>query len=203
MYKVKGIYDGSDFKLQQPTPVNESYEVIITFFEPLNVSLSPYNEDWISQFQTTKDSIANILGDNIADIYHIGSTSIKGVIAKPIIDVAVAVKNMQLLNVIGMEIAEYYYCGEREPGRYLFVKQQSNSASNTHHIHCFLENDKKLKNMVLFSRYLNEFPEYAKRYSDLKLELTAKHPDDRFSYSAGKGKFIEMVIDLATNRYAR
>lgn len=202
MYKIKGIYDGTNFKFQQPIPVDESYEVIVTFFEPLKVSFSPYNKDWVNQFQTTKESIAAILGDNIAGIYHVGSTSIKGIIAKPVIDVAVAVKDMQLLNVIGMEIGGYDYCGERESGRYLFVKRQNNNESNTHHIHCFLENNQKLKSMISFSRYLNEFPEYAKRYNDLKMELISKYSNDRFSYSAGKGKFIEMVIDLAANRYS-
>ena len=203
MYKMRGMYDGADFKFTQPIPVKESYEVHVTFFEPLKIALLPHDEDWATQFEIIKKELNKILGDNVFEIYHIGSTSIKGVLSKPILDVAVVVNNIQKLNVIGMDIAGYVYCGEREPGRYLLAKRQQCGSISMQHIHCYEKGHEKLNSMVLFCKYLNEYPEYAKKYNDVKLELLSKYTDDRWSYSAGKSEFIKMVITLAEARYGR
>jgi uncharacterized protein with HEPN domain len=50
---------------------------------------------------------------------------------------------------------------------------------------------------VLFCRYLNENPEYAKQYNDLKIELALKYPDDRLAYTEAKDDFIRNIIALA------
>ena len=169
--------------------------------ERYKVLLSSHDEDWIKQFQITKHELIQILGNNIIAVHHVGSTAIKGIVAKPILDVAVVVKNFQSLNIVGMEAAGYDYSGEREvPGRHLFVKRRDGNIS-THHIHCYLENNENLKSVLLFCRYLNEYPEYAKRYNDLKIELAAKYPDDRNVYSEGKAEFINKIVDLAENKY--
>jgi GrpB-like predicted nucleotidyltransferase (UPF0157 family) len=59
------------------------------------VLLKPYNKGWNKSFVSEKNKLQNILGNLIADIQHIGSTSIKGMKAKPIIDIAVGVKSMR------------------------------------------------------------------------------------------------------------
>lgn len=201
MYKVQAAYDGANFKLTQPAPVKEAYEVVITFFEPLKVSLLPHDENWAHQFEVIKKELNEILGHNICQVHHIGSTAIKNILSKPILDVALIVKDVQLLNIVGMEMAGYMYCGERAPGRYLFVRHRQQGSIAIQHIHCYQKNGEELPPTVLFCKYLNQYPEYAKQYNDLKLELLSKHSNDRWLYSSGKSEFVLMVINLARDEY--
>jgi len=197
MYKIQAIYDGADFKPQQPIIIDEEYEVIITFFEPIKVSLLPHDEDWANQFDAVKQELIDILGANILQIHHIGSTAIKNILAKPILDVAVIVNDIQRLNVVGMDIAGYSYHGERTPGRYLFARHQQLGSIAIQHIHCYQKNyDEPLPPTILFCKFLNEHPEYAKQYNDLKLDLLAKHDNNRWRYSSGKSEFVQMILDL-------
>ena len=169
--------------------------------ERYKVSLSPHDEDWVREFQITKDELAAIHGDNIIATHHVGSTAIKGIVAKPILDVAMVVKSVGALNITGMEAAGYEYRGEQGvPGRHLFVKRRDGLFS-THHIHCYPENHDNFISVLLFCKYLNEYPEYAKQYSDLKVELAAKYADDRETYSDGKQAFIKKIINLAHHHF--
>ena len=197
MHTIQAAYDGVGFEPTQPIPVEEAYEVFITFFEPLKVTLLPHDADWANQYGVIEEELTEILGDNIDQIHHIGSTAIKGILSKPILDVAVIVKDIQLLNVVGMDRAGYVYCGERTPGRYLFVRHKQHGSLSIQHIHCYQKNNDEEPPTVLFCRYLNEYPEYAKQYNDLKLSLLSKYADNRWRYSAGKSEFIRMVIALA------
>ena len=201
MYKIKAMYDGTKFLPSQPILVEEAYEVLISFFEPMKVLLLPHDEEWIKIYDLISRELNMILGNSVLEMYHIGSTAIKNILSKPVLDIAVVVNDFQLLNVIGMDKAGYDYCGEREPGRYLFVKQRQYGGIAIQHIHCYQKDNDNLRAMVLFCKYLNEHPEYAKQYNDLKLELTKNYPNDRWLYSSGKSNFIKMIINLAMDKY--
>jgi len=162
--------------------------------EVSKVVLLPHDEDWSNQFKIKKEELIKILGDNIVEIHHIGSTAIKGIVAKPILDIAIVVKDICSL-MKEMEAVGYELVMQREPGRYCFSKLNNNDI-DTHHVHCFLENHEKFRIMVLFCKFLNENTEYAKKYNDLKIELAKKYPDDRNLYGEGKSEFINMIINL-------
>lgn len=60
------------------------------------VKLDNYNPDWVLAYEKEKAEIENVISGYITDIQHIGSTSVEGLIAKPIIDIAVGVDSLQL-----------------------------------------------------------------------------------------------------------
>jgi len=160
------------------------------------VVLVPHDENWVIEYQYTQNELQAILGENVIEICHVGSTAIKGIYAKPILDVAVIVKSMKEFNFTGMKEADYVYCGYRcDTGKHLFVRQ-TNENIETHHIACYLKDNANYKSTVLFCEYLNKNPEYAKEYSDLKIELALKYSDDRFEYSKEKSEFIEKILSL-------
>ena len=66
-----------------------------------HVSLSPHRDEWDVEFGITKDEMFSILSGNVVSVHHIGSTAIKGILAKPILDVAVVIKSAELLNIAG------------------------------------------------------------------------------------------------------
>jgi len=161
------------------------------------ISLSPHDSSWAQQFAATKEELLSIHSDNASAVYHVGSTAVKGIAAKPILDVALVVRDIQALNIAGMERAGYEFCGERGvPGRFLFVKRRDGHIS-THHIHCYTKDHEDLRAVLLFCQYLNDHPAYAKQYNDLKTELAAMYPDDRLAYTDGKTAFISMIAALS------
>jgi len=160
------------------------------------VLLVPHDDNWAIEYQITQNELREILGDNIIEICHVGSTAIKGIVAKPILDIAVVVKSIEAINFAGMESVGYEYVGNRfDTGKYLFVRRNDNLS--THHIGCYLEDNDDYNSTVVFCKYLNEHPESAKQYNDLKIELAAQYPDDRLAYTDAKSEFIEMIVELS------
>jgi len=142
------------------------------------VILVEYNDNWKNEFIEIKSNLLKILGNNVIEIHHIGSTAIKGIVAKPIMDINVIIQSKELLNIKGMEEAGYLYKGDYETFGQLFEYGVKDNIV-TQHVKCYLENNKNHNDVVLFCEFLNKNSEYAKQYNDLKIELAMKYPDNR------------------------
>lgn len=167
------------------------------------VKLLPHEEAWNDEFLITKFEIARIWGENVLEIEHVGSTAIRSICAKPIIDVAVVVKSFQNMDVDAMEAAGYRYMGARNVNadRYLFAKYREGSGELvTHHIHVYEPGNQDYINLVGFRDYLNSYPEAAEEYSAIKAKAADENPEDRFAYSDAKRNFIEGIISLIKKR---
>jgi len=175
--------------------------------ERYKVRLLPHCDEWKDEFEIVKKQLKEILGDNVIDIQHIGSTAINGIYAKPILDIAVVLKSFENMNVDGMKKEGYDYCGPQneEKDRYLFVLRGEGQIS-LQHIHCYEPNNLDFYYVTHFRDYLNSHEKYAKEYSDLKISLAKQYPDDRFTYTEKKESFIRMIYnkidtEIQTNRF--
>lgn len=160
------------------------------------VKLSPYTEEWKLLFEKEKANLQTVVGSYILDVQHVGSTSIPGMLAKPIIDIAIAVANFEEAKVcIGpIETLGYEYKGEFGiPHRHYFVKGDP----RIFHIHMSEITDLQWQNLLLFRDYLCQHPDVANEYAELKMQLASKYPQDRSAYLDGKASFIASVIQLA------
>jgi Uncharacterized conserved protein len=161
------------------------------------VQLTPYDKEWATLFLDTKYEVQQILGSNVIDIQHIGSTSIKSIVAKPILDVAVIVYDLDKINFEGMKNNGYVFGGEAGvTGRSFFAKYRDGDIS-THHIHCYEKDNQNLLANIAFRDYLIAHPDYAKQYSDLKMQLAKRYKSDRVTYTNEKTEFIKIVLQLA------
>lgn len=158
------------------------------------VKLLPHDPLWAEEFNKTKALIQALWKDNVVEIQHFGSTAIRGIAAKPILDVAAVLKSFAGMDIEAMERAGYEYGGLREPDndRHFFMLRGENGIS-LHHIHCYEPDNVDFKRCVGFRDYLNAHPEEAETYSELKAELARRYPEDRFAYSDGKIEFIQSV----------
>ena len=77
------------------------------------VVVVPYDEKWESAFEEIKNEIEGVIGDKILGIEHIGSTSVKGLSAKPCIDIDVIIKDYSALNAVvdGLRAIGYIHEG--------------------------------------------------------------------------------------------
>lgn len=166
------------------------------------VELENYNEKWKKEYEKERDLLKNVLGDRIIEIEHVGSTSIVGLKAKPVIDILIAINSLEEIEQIEQLLIEYDYSNRGHQGvedRYFFAKGPEDARS--HYIHFVEKDNNTYINLLWFKKYLLKHPEYIEKYCELKQELAEKYSEDRKKYTAGKSNFITEVISLAKKEF--
>ncbi|MFG6117146.1 GrpB family protein [Halobacillus sp. MO56] len=155
------------------------------------VEVVDYNKRWPEEFKKEAESLQDIMGSMLMYIHHIGSTSVAGLSAKPVIDIMPVVKKIEQVDQFNeaMEAIGYEAKGELGiPGRRYFRK---GGDDRTHHVHVFQEGSPDIERHLAFRDYLRVHPEEAKAYGQLKTELARKFPNDIEAYMDGKDPFIK------------
>lgn len=164
------------------------------------IEVVDYDPQWSREFKKESKKIKSILGKNCIGIYHIGSTAVKGLKAKPIIDMMPVVKDISLVDEHNKELEELgYECmGEYGiPGRRFFMKGGDN---RTHHLHVFEKtNQTEIERHLAVCGYLSSHSDVAKEYSELKATLAGKFTYDNDGYCNGKDAFVKNLEKKALN----
>lgn len=154
---------------------------------------SNYDPDWVIKFESIKSFLFEVFGNKALSIEHVGSTSIPGMKAKPIIDVLISIKDIKDLSQetlkmvnVGYEWGENYIA----PDTLIFFKLGPDG-EKVENIHVCLENAPKTKQFLIMRDFFRTFPEKAKAYSDLKEANVQKYPEDYPSYRAAKKPFLD------------
>jgi GrpB-like predicted nucleotidyltransferase (UPF0157 family) len=160
---------------------------------PRRIVVVKYDPTWKLEFEAEAKRIALALGDLVVDLHHIGSTAIPGIFAKPIIDVLLEVDHIDELDERTSDMEELGYEAKGEfgiPGRRYFRKNDV-SGERTHQVHAFEVESLEIKRHLAFRDYMIAHPEVAQMYSELKLRLARKYPNDIEGYMDGKDSFIK------------
>ncbi|WP_088102089.1 GrpB family protein [Halalkalibacter urbisdiaboli] len=156
---------------------------------------TPYNQQWPSLFREEAKKIKKIFGNELIEIYHIGSTSINRLHAKPIIDMMPVVRNIKHVDLYNGAMTKLGYICKGEngiPGRRYF---QKGGDIRTHHVHVYENGNPHIERHLAFRNYLREHPQEAKAYGELKRKLAECFPNDITSYIKGKEA---LAIDIET-----
>ena len=166
------------------------------------VRIDKYNSEWKNEYLKEEKILKDILKDYDVDIQHIGSTSIVGCSAKPIIDIAIGVPNLeygkQLISIL--QNNGWTYDGTSDFGVRWFLKKCDGDV-RTHFLHIENRVDRIWQNYIVFRDYLNSHPELVKEYSDIKERIEKEFADNRQGYAAIKDPFIERVIKQALEEW--
>lgn len=183
----------------------------------MKIYIEEYNEDWPLQFQEIKEELGTILKDLDPVIEHIGSTSVPGLAAKPIIDIAVGLKQKADLDrtinpMIENGYIYYQVFNEAMPLRRLYVKLKDSVGilhfKNTYtqndtipheeinphrlaHVHIWYYNTPDWKRHIAFRDYLIHHPQVKTQYEQLKKLLSQKEWKNGMEYNDGKDHFIK------------
>lgn len=158
------------------------------------VQLLPYDSAWADEYKEEEIRLRGIFGDSLVDIQHVGSTSIPGMVAKPLIDIAVAVRSLEVVDqfIPALVAAGYEHMPERiTPNRAFFPKGPREA--RTHHLSIVVAGGKEWNGYVGFRDYLRTHPAAVKEYNDLKTVLAKKFANDRYAYTAAKESFITSI----------
>lgn len=162
------------------------------------VKLFPYDATWKTEYEKEEKILRQILKDYAIDIQHVGSTSIPNLSAKPIIDIAVAVKDKETLKklLLLMQKNGYDMLDNLETKGEILARKGTTEC-RTHYIHMEVLNSEYWNNHILFRDYLLKHKEFVKKYENLKQDLAETFKDDRKEYTNAKNEFIQNVITLA------
>ena len=161
------------------------------------VTVVAYDPSWPARYEAERRIVAAALGGDAVLIEHIGSTSVPGLAAKPIIDIVIAARRIPLPApcVSAMEAIGYEHLGEYGiPGREYFRKIRP--APRTHHVHVYAVGDERVAAHLVLRDYLRSHPSDAERYGTFKRTL-ASTPKDAREFSAGKAELIAELLQRA------
>ena len=160
-----------------------------------NVTISSYDKNWENEFKKIKFEIKKILGNFALSIEHIGSTSVEGLSAKPIIDIDIVIKDNSVLNDVIEKLAINGYIFEGDLGikdRFAF-RYENKPQFMLHHLYVCPKNSAELKRHLKFRDYLRTHPNDMKNYEKVKLQGAKLYPNDIDKYIEYKSDFIESI----------
>jgi GrpB-like predicted nucleotidyltransferase (UPF0157 family) len=159
------------------------------------VEVVPHDSNWCHEFDRESAQLLLAFGENAIEIYHIGSTSISTIYAKPIIDILIAVKDLHKVDdrTPAISALGYVAMGEHGITRRRFFRKDNSAGIRTHHIHTFEIGSAQIDRHLAFRDYLSAHPELAQTYSQLKQQLARQYPTDIERYMDGKNGFIQEI----------
>jgi GrpB-like predicted nucleotidyltransferase (UPF0157 family) len=159
--------------------------------------IADYDPEWPARYEAEKALILKAIGHIIADIEHIGSTSVPGLGAKPIIDIMIGLHRLDdaVECIPRLEAIGHKYVPEFEafvPDRRFFRKGPDEA--RTHHIHMVERASEFWNDRILFRDYMRSHEDDAILYLLLKKELAARFGSNRQGYSDAKASFVSAIL---------
>lgn len=159
------------------------------------VVVLPYDPQWVCAFQEIKSYLEKALKNSILSIEHVGSTSVEGLPAKPIIDIDIVIASDEMFHEVKFRLENIGYCHEGDlgisdreafaySGKYEFMR---------HHLYVCSQNSEELKRHIAFREYLIAHESYAKEYGRIKLKAAKMFPTSIEEYMKAKSYFIEEI----------
>ncbi|SIS84232.1 GrpB domain, predicted nucleotidyltransferase, UPF0157 family [Chryseobacterium ureilyticum] len=194
----------------------------------MKVTFEKYNPIWKEQFESIKKDLEKNIGFLQPEIEHIGSTSVEGLSAKPIIDIMIGVKNETELDQIpsllqGKDYVYYEKYNEEMPYRRFFIKLKDkpqtlgfpeiihlgdqipeelhNHQLRIAHIHTIPTSSEHWLRHIAFRDYLRSHPDIKEEYQQLKEKLSQLEWIDGNDYNEGKDPFIKKEEQNAIQWY--
>ena len=163
-----------------------------------DVLLVDYDGAWSRQFAEMAAWLRHHFGASIAlNVDHIGSTSIPGMPAKPVIDILVEIPSFReakpsVFPLLDSETWEYWWHDDHM----MFVKRDGFMGQRRYHVH-MMPRGRDREARLAFRDHLRSYPEDASRYAELKRRLARSHQEDRERYTEAKSAFVSEIVSKA------
>lgn len=164
------------------------------------VAVTDYDPRWPELYTQEVAGLRGAFGPSLVALEHIGSTSVPGLAAKPIVDIQAVVQSAAdaqnaapALAALGWEQGVFAL----DPKRRLYFKKRNAEGIRTHQLHVYEPNHPAASAHLLFRDYLRAHPEEAAQYAALKRKLAERFRCDRLAYNDAKTGYVEAVVAKA------
>lgn len=163
--------------------MNRSYKII------------SYDPKWPVLFSEESEKISNLIDGNILEIHHVGSTSVTGMSGKATVDILFVVKDISRISdhIFDMERNGYISLGSRNSNDSLLFEKVING-DRIFIVHFYQKNHPEIFQIIAIRDYLRTHKDKADEYSEFKLALFKKFPDDYSQYRKLKNEYIKKLI---------
>ncbi len=167
-----------------------------------HIIVKDYNPLWPEKYKEEVSRIQPILAGNGLAIYHIGSTSVPGLAAKPIIDIMAVVRSLAEVDSVAKKFSEigYEYLGEFGIAGRRYLRKGGDE--RTHQIHIFQAEDwNNIGRHLAFRDYMRAHEKERDEYAQIKKDLAQRFPYDIDGYCDGKEDFVREMEKRAVSQF--
>jgi len=159
-----------------------------------------YNPNWPTIYEKYKKLIAGIFGESLAEVVHIGSTSVPGMTGKPNIDICATVTHLKdaRKHYSEMKKAGFACHGDYSGINEEYFTIENESGERVVSLHVFAVSSDAVNKYKNFRDYLIEFDDERDKYIKLKRSLYSRYKDDYQKYDTGKKQLIDEIRENAT-----
>ena len=159
----------------------------------------PYDPNWKTEFERIREYLMEQIGDLVLEIKHVGSTSVPGLCAKPIIDIVAMMESYDMFPAIAARLEKVGYKHEGDggiKGRECFKRLTPDDFMDCHFYVCPKDSEENRRQTIFRNALLNN-KDIADEYGKLKMRLVEEANGDRALYTNSKTDFILGVINNA------
>ena len=159
------------------------------------VEITPYDPGWPAEFEAERALLEPVLAPWLTgEILHVGSTSVPGLGAKPVIDILAEVAGLEESRAAIEPLQElsYWWFPYQEGRMNWFCKPSPER--RTHHLHLVVPGSAAWREELAFRDALRAEPKTARAYEELKRRLADEHASHREAYTVAKTAFVESVL---------
>lgn len=164
------------------------------------ITLTDYKTYWTDWYNEEAGSLSELLPP-CTRFYHIGSTAISGIAAKPIVDILLVINSDEELKQSVEILQEHGYIVMSSSATRVSLNKgytETGFAEKVFHLHVRFKDD---IDEIYFRDYLNSHPDVAKEYEKLKFSLCKKYRYDRDAYTDAKRDFVKIYTDIAKSAF--
>jgi GrpB-like predicted nucleotidyltransferase (UPF0157 family) len=164
------------------------------------MQLIQVENEWAERFETERLRLVTRFPHAFVDIQHIGSTSVPGVSARPVVDLLAGVPSMAIVDPLIASLCRFgYHTSARLnlalPGRRLLVRRVHSRSS--HHLHLVVHGGPQWQQRLEFRDALRQTEQIRRAYDEIKLRWGDRYYGRRLQYSQAKSSFITTVLQHA------
>jgi GrpB-like predicted nucleotidyltransferase (UPF0157 family) len=161
------------------------------------VSLLDHDPDWALRFDEQRSRLSVLLAPWLAGpIEHVGSTSVAGLRAKPIVDLLAPVTSLDTAQaaISVLEEAGWLFWPDDPNRHYRLWFLRPRPDARTHHLQIIARSDPAARALIVFRDALRDEPLLRARYAALKDQLAEQYRTDREAYTNAKADFVRAVL---------
>lgn len=159
------------------------------------VKVISHQNGWHTNFENEKQLLFGLKNKHIIAVEHVGSTSVPGMPAKPIIDINIGIDVFYNATKLKKALSRIGYEFVLEPRRYQWLFAKSDNSAQTHYLKILRYKGKYWNEYIRFKHILLTDVKAFDRYKELKLKLSTEHADNRKGYTKGKSSLINELLD--------